>query len=194
VHVLSGNDPAHLTFTIAQHLSGQRMRVYNDRTAWESALTQAAPAGASVPGPERLTEPAVDLQRSESRDGITLTVPDCCFRFRRRGANALWTSISGSDTGSAGTAPFAELETLLPDRRIRWFIDLRAATYVEPSVVALWTAWFSAHRDRFTRIDILATSNAIPFFVTLTKHQAALEGLLFVSRDESAFDQAVAGA
>src|SRR5579883_347091 len=74
---------------------------------------------------------------------------------------AVLITITGSDVGELGDAPFKELEQRLAQGPFSLFIDARRTKGASVDVSNVWARWLRVHRDALLRIHMLTGSRFV---------------------------------
>ena len=186
VAVLTGTRPAHLTISIARHLSNTDtlMTIYEDGALFLNALrTGVASSEAYVPVQMRANEPAIDVIQNRERDGtwrIRTQSAEISFRLAGR---SLISTFAGPDIDVLATPSMdAAVDQLAAGQPVTWFADLRTAE-VSKELMDSWTQWILAHRAFFTRIAILTNRGAFPLILNIVNYRSGMGDLVKVYSD-----------
>lgn len=113
----------------------------------------------------------------------------CTLKLRRPRAGLVVLILSGTDIGELGRAPFAALDTDLAAGAIEVFIDARSARTASVAVSSDWALYFRAHRERITRVHMLASTRFLQVSAGMVRDYALLEERMDVLTDPAAFEQ-----
>jgi hypothetical protein len=106
-------------------------------------------------------------------------------------------TISGSDVGEFGEAPMLALNEWLAGtgaESIQFFIDARDVRGASIEVSGEWARWLGTHRAQLGTITMLTGSRFIQMTAEFVRRFAALEGIMRICTEPSAFDTALAQA
>jgi hypothetical protein len=100
--------------------------------------------------------------------------------------------ISGSDVGEFGDAPMRTLDAWLVDgRRVHFFVDARDVRGVSIDVSGDWAHWLSSRKGGLQSVTMITGTPFIHFTADFVRRFAALEGIMRVCTEVSAFDSAL---
>lgn len=186
VHMLVPTPHVHLVASIAGHYSRTKLVTHREAAAFEAALDASRGTWPTTPP----TEERAHVGREQTGGALVLADGTCRYAFRWA-AHALLLVISGDDRGTLASAVFDEIRAGRRER-LDLFIDLRDAAMPRPPVSALWSAWFSAHRERLSSVWILSTSKAVSVTAGIAGWRSQTGSLVRVLTDTAAFSDAIA--
>jgi len=197
LHVLTGTDTAHMTISIARHLSdaSRRMFLYLDRSEWTQALLRSSSGLTAAPElASRFDEPAISIGTTRENKDTRLTAPTCAFIFRRIADDTIFCRFEGADSGDLTDLALHEMERSLARSNgpVHWFLDLRDAHTVATDVSRTWTEWIGVHRGRFARISALSFAPLFPLVLTIAKFSSGTENVFVVHREIEPFRKELA--
>jgi hypothetical protein len=103
--------------------------------------------------------------------------------------------ISGTDVGEFGDAPMLKLkECLTGVDPIQLFIDAREVRGASIDVSAEWAEWLRANKAHLRNISMLTGSRFIEITADFVRRFSALQGIMRIYKDPTAFDAALAEA
>jgi hypothetical protein len=129
------------------------------------------------------------VQRTLSSDGAVILADErCTFTFRRR-AGAMDIRIDGIDRGQFGEAPLDEIAiALLKEQPLELFVDASRASMPTVEVSRQWTRFFSANRERLSRVSVLVSSRSVELTVAIAQHLSQTGRLIQIYSDEELFE------
>lgn len=187
--VLTGTKPAHLTISIARHLSNTDalMTVYTDA---EDFATAGRAAGAEFRLRDRSSEPGVPVSIEVVNGTEHLRTRSAEITVRVQGSSIVST-FNGRDIDVLATPSMDTVGAASRGRQeARWFADLRGAD-VSKRLMEAWTQWIIAHSGSFSRIGILANTGAFPLILDIVNYRHRLDGLIRVYREEEEYNRAM---
>lgn len=121
---------------------------------------------------------------------ISLSSGDCVFLYQRPRAGRLHVVISGYDNGQFGTATLDEILTAITrEGKIELFVDARDASGASLKVSEDWTRFFSANRERLTRVHVLVgASKVLQLTVSIAQHLSRTGNLMQIYSDPEIFN------
>ena len=195
VDVLTGTRPAHLTVSIARHLSNTDtlMTVYEERTAFQEALRKSAGSQTiELPPACRASEPALEVVQNSERDGSRrIRTQSAEISFRLSGSKLISTFAGTGIDVLATPSMDAAAEHLTPGRMVAWFADVSGAA-VAKELMDGWTQWILAHRASFSRIAILTTPGAFPLILSIVNYRHGMDELIRIHSDHAEWERAIA--
>jgi hypothetical protein len=111
--------------------------------------------------------------------------------IRRVAAAAVVVTISGSDAGELGDAPFAELDRQLARGAFALFIDARRTKGASVDVSNVWARWLRTHRDDLLCIHMLTGSRYVRMTADFVRRFAELGDAMLIYTEPSVFDDAL---
>jgi hypothetical protein len=130
--------------------------------------------------------------RTETVQRVALEGLHCSMTMSQPCPGLVLLRIEGSDIGEFGEMPFRALEGLLPHDPCQLFIDSRSTKGASIEVSQTWAEWLGARRGAFTRITMLCGSRFIVVTAEFVRRFAGLSGLMWLTTDPDAFDEALA--
>lgn len=119
----------------------------------------------------------------------------CTMDISRRAPGVVVVTIVGADVGELGDAPFRELQSDLQRAEpIRLFIDARESLGASIDVSNDWAVWLRKHRAHLAEVTMLSGSRFIRVTADFVRRFADLEGVMRITTDPAAFDEALAAA
>jgi len=119
----------------------------------------------------------------------------CTLVIQRPAPGVIVMTISGTDTGGLGDAPFRALENdLVGDRPIEFFVDARDTRGASVEVSGDWAAWLGRNKPRFRHISMLTGSRFIRLTADFVRRFAELGDAMRIYTDPAAFDGALSNA
>lgn len=114
----------------------------------------------------------------------------CVFLYRRPRAGVLHVAISGFDNGQFGTATLDEILTAIGrEGKIELFVDARDASGVSVAVSEDWTRFFSANRERLSRVHVIVgESKVLQLTVSIAQHLSRTGNLIQIHSDAENFN------
>lgn len=104
-------------------------------------------------------------------------------------------TITGTDVGELGQAPFQELaHDLVDPRPLEMFVDTRGTRGVSLDVSKDWTFWLRNNRARLSRVTMLPGTRFVRLAAEMVIGFAELGERMYVTTDPAAFDAALAEA
>ena len=114
------------------------------------------------------------------------------MEIRRAARRVVVVTISGSDVGEFGDAPFRALaDDLAREDRIDLFINSRNVRGASIEVSCDWARWLGKHRDRLHLITMLIGSRYIDITANFVRRFAQLEGSMRLTDKPSIFEDAL---
>ncbi len=107
---------------------------------------------------------------------------------------AVLITITGSDVGELGDAPFKELEQRLAQGPFSLFIDARRTKGASVDVSNVWARWLRVHRDALLRIHMLTGSRFVQMTADFVRRFAELGDAMLIYTDPSVFDETLGNA
>jgi hypothetical protein len=189
IQVLTGTKPAHLTISIARHLSNTDtlMTVYTEQEEFTKVLRAA---GWEIDLSDRSREPGV-LVRGDVMNGsrhIRTPSAEVTVRVTDR---SIVSTFTGREIDVLATPSMDAVGASIKERQnVQWFADLRGAD-VSKQLMEAWTTWIIAHRSSFSRIAILANAGAFPLILDIVNYRHGLDGLIRTYREEEEYQRAM---
>lgn len=116
----------------------------------------------------------------------------CTLEIRRPGERVVLVTITGTDIGELGEAPFRELDRDLADERpLELFIDTRDTRDASMGVSQDWAVWLQRNRAHFHRVTMLPGSRFIQVTADFVRRFADLGDCMYITTDAAAFDTAL---
>jgi hypothetical protein len=103
-------------------------------------------------------------------------------------------TISGTDVGEHGDAPFAELVKDVEAGPFELFVDARQSRAVALDVSGSWARWLKGQRASLRRVNMLTGSRFVALTANFVRDFAELGDLMRVYADPVAFDDALSEA
>ncbi len=100
-------------------------------------------------------------------------------------------TISGTDVGEHGDAPFAELVKDVADGPFELFVDARQSRAVALDVSGSWARWLRGQRTSLQRVNMLTGSRFVALTANFVRDFAELGDLMRIYSDPAAFDDAL---
>jgi len=100
-------------------------------------------------------------------------------------------TITGTDVGEHGDAPFAELVNDIAEGPFELFVDARQSRAVALDVSGTWAAWLRTQRASLRRVNMLTGSRFVALTANFVREFAELGELMRVYSDPAAFDAAL---
>jgi hypothetical protein len=121
---------------------------------------------------------------------IRLSSGDCTFLYRRTRPGVLCVTISGYDAGQFGTATLDEILTAINrEGKLELFVDARDATGTATGVSDDWTRFFSANREKLSRVHVLiGESKVLQLTVAIAQHLSRTGNLIQIYSDPEIFN------
>lgn len=192
LHMLVRTPAMQLVADVAGHYARVALSTYSDSAEFLLALRNATVDGRSEdPATHTGVEdfPAATIARRTSPNGVTLDDGRCRYELRTLARDVVLMAIEGADHGTLASLVFDELHALRSGvRRLRLFVDLRAATIPSPRVARLWSTWFQAHRPTLERVVILSTHNPVSVTAGIVGWRSQTGDLIRQMSDASIFD------
>jgi hypothetical protein len=126
---------------------------------------------------------------------IRLSSGNCTFLYQRRRPSVLQVTISGYDAGQFGTATLDEILTAINrEGKIELFVDARDATGTATGVSDDWTRFFSANREKLSRVHVLiGESKVLQLTVAIAQHLSRTGNLIQIYSDPEIFGSKLNG-
>ena len=120
---------------------------------------------------------------------VRLSSGDSAFLYQRRRPGVLLITISGYDAGNFGTATLDEILTAINrEGRLELFVDAREASGAATSVSEDWTRFFSANREKLTRVHVLVgDSRVLQLTIAIAQHLSRTGNLIQIYSDAGSF-------
>jgi hypothetical protein len=119
----------------------------------------------------------------------------CTMEVARRARGVVVLTIMGSDIGELADAPFKAIEAALAeDGKVELFIDARETRGASVDVSNEWALWLRKHRNALHQVTLVTGSSFIRLTADFVRRFAELEGIMRITTDRSAFDDALADA
>ena len=103
-------------------------------------------------------------------------------------------TISGTDVGEHGDAPFAELVKDVDSGPFELFVDARQSRAVALDVSGSWARWLRSQRASLRRVNMLTGSRFVALTASFVRDFAELGDLMRIYSDPAAFDEALTAA
>jgi hypothetical protein len=125
---------------------------------------------------------------------VRLSSGDCTFLYQRRRPGVLQVTISGYDAGQFGTATLDEILTAINrEGKIELFVDARDATGTATGVSDDWTRFFSANREKLSRVHVLiGESKVLQLTIAIAQHLSRTGNLIQIYSDPEIFGSKLA--
>jgi hypothetical protein len=120
---------------------------------------------------------------------VRLSSGSSVFLYRRPRSGVLHLTISGYDSGQFGTATLDEILTAINrEGKLELFVDARQATGAGVGVSEDWTQFFSANRERLSRVYVLVgDSKVLQLTVAIAQHLSRTGNLIQIYSDAEIF-------
>jgi hypothetical protein len=119
----------------------------------------------------------------------------CTMEITRPAAGLVVVTISGSDIGEFGDAPFQELEADLASAQpLEMFVDGRHTRGPSVDVSNDWARWFRRRRSSLGRVTMLTGSRFLQITADFVRRFADLDDIMRITTDPTAFDAELADA
>jgi len=119
----------------------------------------------------------------------------CNLAIQQLSRSVVVLRIAGTDIGEFGDAPMQALdERLAGGGAIELFVDARDVRGASIEVSGEWAQWLGAHRVQLREVSMLTGSRFVQVTADFVRRFAALEGVMKVYTEASAFDAALAEA
>jgi len=125
---------------------------------------------------------------------LTWEAEHSTLRIRRPTAGIVVVTVTGTDVGEHGVAPFAELMKDVEAGPFELFVDARGSQGVTIDVSGEWARWLAAHRASLRAVNMLTGSRFVQLTAAVVRDYAVLGDLMRIYTDASAFDEALAAA
>jgi len=121
---------------------------------------------------------------------VRLSSGDCTFLYQRRRPGVLQVTISGYDAGQFGTATLDEILTAINrEGNLELFVDAREATGTANGVSEDWTRFFSANREKMSRVHVLVgESKVLQLTIAIAQHLSRTGNLIQIYSDAEIFN------
>ena len=121
---------------------------------------------------------------------VRLSSGDSTFLYQRPRPGVLRVSISGYDAGQFGTATLDEILTAITrEGKLELFVDAREASGAGVSVSEDWTRFFSANREKLSRVHVLVgDSKVLQLTVAIAQHLSRTGNLIQIYSDSQTFN------
>lgn len=127
-----------------------------------------------------MSEPAEILQLEAVHTSMTV---------QRLGGSVVLVSISGSDTGELGDAPFHALDRELAKGAFTLFVDARHTKGASVNVSNAWAHWLRKHRDDLLGIHMLTGSRFVRITADFVRRFAELGDAMRIYVDPNVFEE-----
>lgn len=131
---------------------------------------------------------------SKSEQRVELSAVNTSMTIQRVGPSVVLVTISGSDVGELGDAPFVELDAQLARGSFSLFIDARRTRGASVDVSNLWARWLRNHRDDLIRIHMLTGSRFVQMTADFVRRFADLGDAMLIYTEPSVFDETLESA
>ena len=119
----------------------------------------------------------------------------CTMEITRPAAGLVVLTITGSDVGEFGDAPFQELEAdVAAAQPLELFIDSRASRGASVDVSNDWARWLRRRKAGLARVTMLTGTRFIEITADFVRRFADLDDIMRITTDPVAFDSALADA
>lgn len=119
----------------------------------------------------------------------------CTLAISRRTPEVVLITITGTDVGELGDAPFRELaEDLLGPTPVRLFIDARESLGASMNVSNDWALWLRKNKPRLSEVTMLTGSSFLRITADFVRRFAELDEVMRITTDPVAFDEALEAA
>jgi hypothetical protein len=120
---------------------------------------------------------------------VRLSSGDSIFLYQRKRPGVLLITISGYDSGQFGTATLDEILTAITrEGRLELFVDAREASGAGVSVSEDWTRFFSANREKLSKVHVLVgDSKVLQLTVAIAQHLSRTGNLIQIYSDADIF-------
>jgi hypothetical protein len=116
----------------------------------------------------------------------------CTLAIEQISSGVILLKIAGSDIGEFGHTPIATVDALLSNGgAVDFFIDARDVRGASIDVSGEWAKWLRKNRERLRRVTMLTGSRFVQITAEFVRHFAGLEGIMRISTDSDAFDNAL---
>jgi hypothetical protein len=131
---------------------------------------------------------------SDASESVELEGVHTSMTLKRLSPRVLFVSISGTDVGELGDAPFHALDKELATGSFSLFIDARNTRGASVDVSNAWARWLRNHRDDLVRIHMLTGSRFVQMTADFVRRFAELGDAMFIYTDPSIFDETLESA
>jgi hypothetical protein len=100
-------------------------------------------------------------------------------------------TVSGTDIGEHGDAPFTELVKDVEAGPFELFVDARQSRAVALDVSGSWARWLRSRRASLRRVNMLTASRFVALTANFVRDFAELGDLMRIYSDPVAFDDAL---
>jgi hypothetical protein len=131
-----------------------------------------------------------EFKREILTDGsVRIASGDSAFEFSRPRTDVLVVAITGYDKGQCGTAPLAEIDSVLRlVGTLQLFVDARSAVGATVRVSEDWTKFISRRKDELDRVHVLAGSKMVELTVAIARHLSRTGNLIQIYSDPAIFE------
>ncbi|HEY8559316.1 MAG TPA: hypothetical protein VIL74_02850 [Pyrinomonadaceae bacterium] len=121
---------------------------------------------------------------------VRLSSGSAVFLYHRPRPGALHVTISGYDAGQFGTATLDEILTAIAREGVlELFVDAREATGTATGVSEDWTRFFSANREKLSKVHVLVgDSRVLQLTVAIAQHLSRTGNLIQIYDDAVVFN------
>lgn len=123
---------------------------------------------------------------------LTFEEPHSTLRLRRPAPGVVVLTISGTDIGEHGSAPFEALEQDVRSGPFHLFVDARDSRGVTVEVSGEWCRWLADHRASLRSVQMLTGSRFVQVTATFIRNFAALGELMRIYTEVPAFEEELA--
>lgn len=119
----------------------------------------------------------------------------CTLTIERPVPGVVVVTIAGNDVGEFARAPLEELaKDLAQNRKIELFVDTRETQGVTLDASTEWAVWLAQHRHQLHHLTMLVGSRFVELTARFVRRFAGLEGIMRLTTDPSAFEDALSDA
>jgi hypothetical protein len=129
------------------------------------------------------------MKDTPEREQIELQGLRTSMSIQRVAPAVVVVTISGSDAGELGDAPFVELDKQLARGAFALFIDARRTKGASVDVSNVWARWLRTHRDELLRIHMLTGSRYVQMTADFVRRFADLGDAMLIYTEASVFDE-----
>jgi hypothetical protein len=131
------------------------------------------------------------LEQIENRE-IRYDGVHCSLAMERVSRGIVRLTITGSDVGEFGDAPFHALDRWLAlSEPVELFIDARQVRGASIDVSGGWAVWLARHKDKLRTVTMLTGSPFVHVTAEFVRRFAALEGIMRICTEAAVFEGAL---
>jgi hypothetical protein len=134
-------------------------------------------------------QPSIRTMSDALRDRVDLEGINTSMTITRVAPAVVVVTVSGTDAGELGDAPFRELDEQLARGAFALFIDARRTKGASVDVSNVWARWLRRHRDDLIRIHMLTGSRFVQMTADFVRRFADLGDAMLIYTDPSVFDE-----